>query len=68
MAMLFALKEIFVAAKSSARKPLSFYSWLLEDLLYFVLYKNAESCKKQKVRMHFRCSVSFTPNTNVAGF
>jgi len=37
---------------------------LLED---FVLCKNAESCKKQKVIIHFRCSVSFIPNTNVAG-
>ncbi len=56
--MLFAIKFIFDAVKSSA-----FTVGLLED---FVLYKNAESCKKQKVRMHFRCSVSFIQNTNVA--
>ncbi len=50
--MLFALKEIFNAAKSSA-----FTVGCLRTLFYI---------KKQKVRKHFRCSVSFIPNTNVA--
>ncbi len=56
--MLFGLKEIFDAAKSSA---------FTVGCLMTVLYKKAESCKKQKVRMHVRFSVSFIPNTNVVG-
>ncbi len=51
--MLFALKEIFDAAKLSA-----FTVGCLRTLFYI---------KMQKVRMHFRCPVSFIPNTNVAG-